>query len=177
MRIQSVSVLLFVLITVVLTLGLACFKSNIQATSSYTSVLIGQQNVSGVVFDMGRVPKSGAFNYTATQPGSYDLVFSNEFDVFSLIVWYNISWPSGNVFLMMEVPFNETHFITANLDVGQTVSGNFSVSGGFRYDDIHFFIRLVSTPTPTPTSTATPTPTAAPTQSAAPTPVPPQLQQ
>jgi len=90
---------------------------------------------------MGRVSKHEKFNYTTTQGGSYDLVFRNEFDAFSLIVWYSVTLPSRNLSLFMEVPFNETRFIAVELDKGQMVSGSFSVSGGYRYDDIHFFIR------------------------------------
>lgn len=93
-----------------------------------------------IVYDLGRVSKAERFSYTAGKNDSYDLVFSNEFDPFSLVVAYNITSPRKSITNFAEVPFNESRFITVDLRRGETFQGNFSISGGQRSNDIHFYI-------------------------------------
>lgn len=137
---KTYSVLLsLVIITVVASFNLV--SSGIKA-QTVNDKFVNQLAVDNVVLDLGRISRYESFNYTSAQFGSYDLVFTNEFDNFSLVVLYNISWPKGNLSSLMEIPFNETRFITVDLDNNQTVRGNFSITGGEKYNDIHFFIRL-----------------------------------
>lgn len=118
----------------------AAQQPNIQATAVNVPPSTTNPQFSTVVNE-GTVADSGTFDYTASQVGTYELVFDNTFSTFSsksVSVSYSATgYQSGSK------PFNvnpgNTQGLTFNLNSGDRLSGSFSVSGGSG-NDVDFYI-------------------------------------
>lgn len=103
-------------------------EPNIQTTQVQINPYDDSQ--SSVVANYGTV-HSGPFNYTATQPGSYAVVFSNSLSIFSskqVSVAFTVAGQAGSQSFQLSP--GQERSINASLQTGQQFSGTFTISGG-----------------------------------------------
>ena len=117
----------------------AAQQPNIQATSINIPQATTKPQSSTVVND-GTVANSGAFDYAATLPGTYMLVFDNGFSVFtskSVAVTYTVAGTSGSKSFTVSAGSSES--LPFTLTTGERLYGTFTVSGGSG-NDVNFYL-------------------------------------
>jgi len=122
--------------------GNRIYQDSLQPNIQATAVNIGTPSMnpsSSTPVDDGRVTSPGSFDYTASLPGTYALVWDNSFSVFtskSVSVTYTVSGSThSQSFTVQPSHSSELSF---NLGTGDRIFGNFAVSGGS--NDVNFYI-------------------------------------
>jgi hypothetical protein len=116
----------------------ASLQPNIQATAVNIGTPTAYPSTSTPV-DQGRVTSPGSFDYTASVPGTYTLIWDNSFSVFtskSVSVTYTVSGSSHSQSFTVQPGHSEQ--LSFDLVAGDRVYGNFAVSGGS--NDVNFYI-------------------------------------
>lgn len=115
---------------------------NISVSDVTVSSIPNEQFVT--VLDYGRVPNYSNFYYKPEVVGTYSLVFSNDFSVFSTKYVETKYKDNGKFYTQsFQVPAGAHKIIPVYAGSGQVISGDFSVSGGSG-NDVDFYIGTVT---------------------------------
>ena len=147
-RLSRNAIIGIVIIAVVLVAGGAyggnrIYQDSLQPNVQATAINIGTPTtdpVSSTPVDQGRVTSPGAFDYTTSLVGTYDLVWDNSFSVFtskSVSVSYTVS-ASSTKSTSFTVQPGRVEELSFDLGTGDRIYGTFAVSGGS--NDVNFYI-------------------------------------
>jgi hypothetical protein len=123
--------------------GYYYLQSKQQPSIQVTNVNFGTASTnpqSSTPVNQGRVSGSGSFSYTADAIGTYVMAFDNSFSVISsksVAFSYSINGKSTST--TFTVPAGQAQYVTVNLNKGDTLSGQYSITGGSG-NDVNFWI-------------------------------------
>jgi hypothetical protein len=116
-------------------------QPNIQSTQNSITTPDPIPNLVSQV-SQSRVSASGSFDFKATYRAYFYLYFDNSFSMFSsktVHLTYTTTSPVTNDDVTFDVSAGNYHYIRVLLDVGQQLSGSFSITGGSG-NDVNFWI-------------------------------------